>query len=150
MQTADSHSGLRWTNLLATGDVASTGSHEQDVRYEIQWQSRSEANHFGLAMEQFRESDAWISLLRQALFSLQGIESMHLARDDNTIDVWVVIPKRDIGLVRKIAETEREFMAQFVNPRCDPLFYFDFHTVYRESHDVSELVPRRAIEIPPA
>ena len=153
MKVTYNYSGLKWPSLIDTGNLAITVSsdalsYDQDIRPNIQWQNRSEVNHVELPMKESQYSDAWIRLLRGNLFSIQGIESMHLARDETTIDVWVVIPKRDIGLVRKIAETEREIMSQFINHQRDPLFYFDFHTVYMESSRVEELVPRSAIEIP--
>ena len=153
MKVTYNYSGSKWPSLIDTGDLAITVSHDalsygQDIRPNIQWQNRSEVNHVELPMKESQDSDAWIRLLRDNLFSIQGIESMHLARDETTIDIWVVIPKRDIVLVRKIAESEREIMSQFINHQRDSLFFFDFHTVYMESSRVEELVPRSAIEIP--
>ena len=142
-------SGSQVTRLQATGNNASSVSLKQeDIRPQIRWQCRSELTVDRMASEDSLSSDAWICLLRDALFSIQGIESMHLARDETTIDVWTVIPKRDIGLVRKIAEIQRDLMSQFINHQREPLFYFDFHTVYRESNALHELIPLRAIRIP--
>ena len=160
MKVTYNYSGLNglWPSSIDTGNLAITVSYDalsddalsydQDIRPNIQWQNRSEVNHAELPMKESQYSDAWIRLLRDDLFSIQGIESMYLARDETNVDVWVVIPKRDIDLVRKIAETEREIMSQFFNHQRDPIFYFDFHTVYMESSRVEELVPRSAIEIP--
>lgn len=102
------------------------------------------------AMFQVEESllsDARIRLLGDRLFAIRDVESLHLSRSETTIDVWVVIPKRDIDAVRRIAETERELMSHFISHQSDHLLYFDFHTVYRESNRVEELVPPEAIAI---
>ena len=93
-------------------------------------------------------SDAWIHLLREELLGIGGVESMYMARDGNTIDVWVIIPRRDLSCVRMVAEAERSVMRSFVSRQGEPPFFFDFHTIYRGSHNHSELVPLRAIQLP--
>ena len=148
MRLVYNRSGSGAASLQATGDNAITVSSEEKIQEKIPWQCRPEMNDRQIDVDVSLHSDYLTSLLRDALFSINGIESIHLARDETTIDVWIVIPERDIGLVRKIAETERSLMSHFVNHRRDPLFYFDFHTVYRGTNDLQDLIPRKTIEIP--
>ena len=128
--------------------VRTVSWHREEISVDLESQSGSAVNPGEGAEEELQSTDAWISRLRNALLSIEGIESMHLAIDDNTIDVWVIIPKRDVDLVRKVSETERTVMSQLINRQPDASFHFDFHTVYRESQKVSDLIPGRAIKIP--
>ena len=150
-----SYSGLEWPGLMGSDIPAATSSHDEfsfdyAILPKIQWQIRSEISHMDLIMGEPQSSDAWICLLRDGLFPIQGVETIHFTRDETTVDVWVIIPKRDIGLVRRIAEAERKIMSMFVSHQRDPLFHFDFHTVYRGSNQVEELLPRSAVSIPRA
>ena len=151
-QVYNSSIASAWT-VLSTGAISQTIAHTPDTWAEIKPENPSEINQSTgnrIPMGDRFYSDSWIRLLRDDLFAVQGIESIHVARDDTTLDVWVIIPRRDINVVRSIAETERAIMARFINHQRDPIFFFDFHTMYRESNQPSELVPLRAIEIPRA
>lgn len=150
-QVYNSSNASGWT-VLSTGAISQTITYTQyPTLAEIKPENPSEVNQSigdRISMEDRLYSDSWISLLRDELFAVHGIESIHIARDDTTLDVWVIIPERDIKVVRSIAETERAIMARFINHQRDPIFFFDFHTMYRESNQTNELVPLRAIEIP--
>lgn len=94
-------------------------------------------------------SDTWVELLRSDLFQIQGVESVHFAKEGSAIDVWAIIPHRDLDKVRKIASVQRDIMRHFVAMEQEPEFFFDFHTMYRESRPTNELVPLRAVQLPP-
>lgn len=90
-------------------------------------------------------SDEWIERTRSRLFQIDGVESLYMTRDENTVDIWVIIPGRDFDLVRRIAEAQRAIGRDFVTTERAPVFSFDFHTMYRGEHREDEMVPSRAI-----
>lgn len=105
-------------------------------------------NHSTALVAESGSSDAWIHRLREELLQIGGVEHLYIARDRDTIDVWTIVPRRDLNLVRRIAEAERTIMRDYVSRVGSPAFFFDFHTLYRGHHNPTDLVPMRAIELP--
>ena len=76
-------------------------------------------------------SDGWIIRLREDLYAIHGVERVYMERQNDTINIWTLIPNRDLGLVRRISMAQRRIMQDFVGQQANPKFLFDFHTIYR-------------------
>jgi hypothetical protein len=92
--------------------------------------------------------DTWLRLLVAQLYDIGGVESIHFAKIGTTADVWVLIPKRDLGLVRGIVETAHGVARIFSVGESDQLFISDIHTVYREGRQATDLLPLYAVQLP--
>lgn len=94
-----------------------------------------------------QEVDEWISRIREELYLEPSVESVYMSIEEGNVDFWVVIPKRDIEVVRHIAESQARIMDIFGRTE-KPIFFMDFHVIYRNGHGEEELVPKRAIRLP--
>lgn len=104
-------------------------------------------SHSTALVPEIGSSDALIHRLREDLLQIGGVEHLYIARDRDTIDVWTIIPRRDLNLVRRIAEAERTITRDYVSRVGSPAFFFDFHTLYRGHHNPTDLIPMKAIEL---
>lgn len=91
--------------------------------------------------------NGWISQIRDALYSIPSVESIYVSIQGEEVDIWVVIPKRDIGIVRQIAECQGRFLKMLALDEHSP-FVVDFHVVYREGRSEEDLLPTRAFCVP--
>ncbi len=94
-----------------------------------------------------QQVDGWISRIREQLYLEPSVESVYMSIEEANIDFWVVIPKWDIDVVHHIAESQARIMDMFGQTE-KPLFFIDFHVIYRNGHDESELIPTLAIRLP--
>lgn len=94
-----------------------------------------------------QQVDGWISRIREQLYLEPSVESVYMSIEEANIDFWVVIPKWDIDVVHHIAESQARIMDMFGQTE-KPLFFVDFHVIYRNGHDESELIPTLAIRLP--
>lgn len=95
-----------------------------------------------------QSKDGWIAYIRTELYSISEVEAIYVTIEESNIDVWVLIPERDIRLVRQIADKETKILERFAGLEQQPKFLLDFHVVYRCGADELLLVPRRAIRLP--
>ena len=91
--------------------------------------------------------DGWIALVREALFSIPLVEHIFVSIEDSGVDVWVVIPERDLAILHQIVEAEGELFDTLVSGETPP-FLIDFHIIYRCGRDIENLAPTRAIRLP--
>ena len=91
--------------------------------------------------------DGWIALVREALFSIPLVEDIFVSIEDNNVDVWVVIPERDLAILHQIVEREGELFETLVSGE-NPPFLVDFHIIYRCGRKTEELAPTKAIRLP--
>ena len=91
--------------------------------------------------------DGWISRIREELYSSPAIEDIFVSIEDNNVDVWVVIPERDIAVLDQLANIEWKLLEIFVSGE-NPPFLVDFHIIYRCGRKVEDLAPTRAIRLP--
>ena len=94
-----------------------------------------------------QEVDGWISRIREQLYLEPSVESVYMSIEEGNVDLWVVVPERDIQVVRRIAESQARIMDLFGQTE-KPLFFIDFHVVYRNGHSEEEVIPKRAIRLP--
>ncbi len=91
--------------------------------------------------------NGWISLVRDALYSNSSVEDIFVSIEDNNVDVWVAIPKRDISVLRQLVEIEGRILEMLVSGE-HPAFLIDFHVIYRCGRNIKEMVSNRAIKLP--
>ncbi len=91
--------------------------------------------------------DGWLSRIREELYSNPSVEDIFVSIEDNNVDVWVVIPKRDISVLRQLVEGEGRILEMLVSGE-HPAFLIDFHIIYRSGRNVEQLAPTRAIRLP--
>jgi len=95
-----------------------------------------------------QSADGLIRYVRDELYSVQSIESIYVDIKEDNIDIWVVIPKRDIAVVRQIAESKGRILRLFASAEHPP-FTLDFYVVYRDGRNEEDLLPKQAIRVPP-
>lgn len=95
-----------------------------------------------------QSADGLIRYVRDELYSVQSIESIYVDIKEGNIDIWVVIPKRDIAVVRQIAEAKGRILRLFASAEHPP-FTLDFHVVYRDGRNEEDLLTKQAIRVPP-
>ena len=48
--------------------------------------------------------DGWIALIREELYANPSVEDIFVSIEDNSVDVWVVIPERDLTVLDQLAD----------------------------------------------
>jgi len=91
--------------------------------------------------------DGWIALIREELYANPSVEDIFISIEDNSVDVWVVIPERDIAVLDQLADIEWKLLEMFVSGE-HPVFLADFHVIYRCGRNIEDLAPTRAIRLP--
>ena len=91
--------------------------------------------------------NGWLLLVKEELYSNPSVEDIFVSIEGNDVDVWVVIPKHDMAVLRRVVEEEGELLKILVSGE-NPAFLFDFHIIYRCGRNVGELAPTRAIRLP--
>ena len=90
--------------------------------------------------------NGWLSLVREELYSNPSVEDIFISIEDSDVDVWVVIPKRDLAILHQIVETEGKLFQALVSTES-PTFLIDFHIIYRCGRNIEELAPTKAIRL---
>ena len=91
--------------------------------------------------------NGWLSLIREALYSNPSVEDIFVSIEGSDVDVWVVIPERDLAILHEIVEREGELFETLVSGENRP-FLIDFHVIYRCGRNVEDVAPTRAIRLP--
>ena len=94
-----------------------------------------------------QDVNGWLSLIKEELYSNPSVEDIFVSIEDSNVDVWVVIPERDLTILHQIVEREWELLKAFVSGEHSP-FLIDFHIIYRCGRNVEDLAPTRAIRLP--
>jgi len=90
--------------------------------------------------------DGWISRIKEELYSAPSVEGIFVSIENTDVDVWVVIPKRDISVLRQLVEIEGRILEMLVSGK-HPAFLIDFHVIYRCGRDIEDLAPTKAIRL---
>ncbi len=93
-----------------------------------------------------QDVNGWISLIRKGLYSIPSVEDIFVSIEGSDVDVWVVIPERDLAILHQIVEMEWELIKPFVSGE-NPAFLVDFHIIYRCGRNIEDLAPTRAIRL---
>ena len=93
-----------------------------------------------------QSTDGWIALIRGALYSIPSVEDIFVSIEDDNVDVWAVIPQRDIAVLGQLADIEWELLETFASGK-HPLFLIDFHVIYRCGRNIEDLAPTGAIRL---
>jgi len=94
-----------------------------------------------------QDVNGWLSLVKEQLYSNSSVEDVFVSIEDVDVDVWVVIPERDLAVLHQIVEAEGELFDTLVSGESPP-FLIDFHIIYRCGRNVEELAPTEAIRLP--
>ena len=94
-----------------------------------------------------QDVDGWIALIREKLYSNPVVEDIFIDIEDRDVDVWVVIPERDLSILHQIVEAEGKLFDTLVSGE-DPPFLIEFHVIYRCGRNIGDLAPTRAIPLP--
>lgn len=95
------------------------------------------------------QAQSWLSLISKTVYANQAVEALFVSKGEEAVrDYWVVIPERDIALVRELINDQREKVLSLFAQTENVPFQLDFHIVYRNGRDVNELIPSEAISIP--
>ena len=95
------------------------------------------------------QANSWLQIISDAVYANPAVEALFVSKGEEAMrDYWVVIPERDIALVRElIGDQQEKVLALFAQSENVP-FQLDFHIVYRNGRDIDELIPSKAISIP--
>ena len=88
-----------------------------------------------------------MAFVKEEMYSISGIESIYVSIDGESVDIWILIPERDIDLVQRIIEKENRIIDRFIN-EGQTKYLFDFHVLYQCHATESELVPANSVKIP--
>jgi len=90
--------------------------------------------------------NGWIAYVKTTFYTVQDVESIYLTIKDNNVDLWLLIPRRDFKLIRRLIEEETKVLDNLVSPEGLPL-NIEFHIMYRCGANESQFVPREAIRL---
>lgn len=93
-----------------------------------------------------QDVNGWLSLIKEGLYSIPSVEDIFVSIGGSDVDVWVVIPERDLAILHQIVEMEWELTKLFVSGE-NPAFLVDFHIIYRSGRNVEDLAPTTAIRL---
>jgi hypothetical protein len=91
--------------------------------------------------------NGWLSFIKEELYSNPSVEDIFVDIEGGDVDVWVVIPERDLTILDQIVEAEGELFDTLVSGESPP-FLIEFHVIYRCGRNVEELAPTKAIRLP--
>lgn len=94
-----------------------------------------------------QDVNGWLSLIRDGLYSIPSVEDIFISIEGSDVDVWVVIPERDLAILHQITEKEIDLFKTLVSGESPP-FLIDSHIIYRCGRNLEDLAPTRAFRLP--
>ena len=88
--------------------------------------------------------NGWISYIKDQFYKISEIQSIYYSINDKDVDIWILIPKRDIVLLRRLVDLEIKVLETFTYGG-ESLFRLEFHIVYCNHTDEKMLVPSKAL-----
>lgn len=88
-----------------------------------------------------------LSHIAEGLYLLPSVEAIYVTIEESEIDIWVVLPERDITILKEIVEKELELSRPLIAGGTQ-VFLIDFHVIYRCGRGIKDIAPTRAIRIP--
>ena len=130
----ETSSGMAWVLLAATEQGLQAYAHSR----EAENQTVSDV-----------VTDGWLGKIRSEVYKHPQVEELYVSiSNELLVDYWIVIPHRDIALVRTLVEDQRQNIIGLFARTPNPPFQVDFHICYREGRPARELVPSDATLIP--
>jgi len=123
--------------------ILSFVSHEITLTYvkdEITDMDLSWASQF------VRTKDECIAFVKEEMYSISEIKSIYISIDGESIDIWILIPDRNINLIDRIIEKENKIIDRFIHDG-QTKYLFEFHVLYMCQTDESEITPSNSIKI---
>ena len=99
------------------------------------------------SLDTFSHVDGWLALIKNELYSIPAVEDIFVSIEGSDVDVWVLIPERDLATLHQIVEIEWKLLG-VLNLGENPPFLVDFHVIYRYGRSLEDLAPTRAIRLP--
>ena len=94
-------------------------------------------------------TDSWLHRISETVYANPAVEALFVSNVEEAVrDYWVVIPERDIALVRELISVQQEKVLSLFAQAENAPFQLDFHIVYRNGRDVKDLIPSEAISVP--
>lgn len=94
------------------------------------------------------QTDSWLHRISESVYANPAVEALFVSKGEEAVrDYWVVIPERDIALVRKLINDQKEKVLSLFAQTENVPFQLDFHIVYRNGRDIKELIPSKAISV---
>ena len=94
-----------------------------------------------------QEGNGWIAYIRETFYESPQVESIYYTIEEDKIDIWLIIPKRDFSLVRRLVDLEMSVLDTFeANDKL--LCQCEFNIIYRGRNNEADLIPQRALRIP--
>jgi hypothetical protein len=90
--------------------------------------------------------NGWIVYAGKKLKEISG-GSIWVTIGDREYDVWIVIAKRDLGLVRRIASSYGEVIEQMKALVTGLNYKVDFHILYAQGQRPEDIIPSRAVQV---
>lgn len=116
------------------------------------WSIEAIPNDYILKSPNFtnQEVNGWMAYIKEMFYEFPQVESIYYTIEEDKIDIWIIIPKRDFSLLRKLVDLEMNVLDTFeTNETNDkPLYQFEFHIIYRGRNNEADLIPQRALRIP--
>lgn len=96
-----------------------------------------------------QNESGWMVRIRQIVFQHSEVKDLFISiGDDRMVDYWIVIPHRDIAVVRELVKKQQDKVIALFAQTGHPPFQVDFHIIYQDGRDALTLVPSEAIRIP--
>ncbi|MCH8062652.1 MAG: hypothetical protein IH861_09125 [Chloroflexi bacterium] len=93
-------------------------------------------------------TNSWLHRISETVYANPAVEALFVSKGEEAVrDYWVVIPERDIALVRELISDQQEKVLFLFAETENVPFQLDFHIVYRNGRDIKELIPSTAISV---
>lgn len=93
-----------------------------------------------------QEVNGWVAYIKETFYESPQVESIYYTIEEDKIDIWLIIPKRDFSLVRRLVDLEMSVLDTFeVNDKL--LYQCEFHIMYRGRNNEADLIPQKALRI---
>ena len=93
-------------------------------------------------------SQGWLAVIGAVAYRHADVQDVFVSVDESGVDYWIVIPRRDINLVRALVRSQQKDVIELFAKTKNPPFQIDFHISYAEGRKSSEVVPSEVIRIP--
>lgn len=94
------------------------------------------------------QTSSWLNRISQIVYANSSVEALFVSKGEEAVrDYWIIIPERDIALVRELVRDQEKVLSLFAQAENAP-FQLDFHIVYRNGRELKELLPSKAISVP--